>query len=379
MEKVGIIGVGRLGLSFALLCEHKGYEVYGYDNREDHIKSLNDKSYKTTEPNVEFLLRKSKNFIATSDLNEVLKNTDTIFIFVPTPSKKDGSYDHSYVDEVIENIKNSGITIDNKLIVVGCTVMPGYTESKRIELIPFGADIAYNPEFIAQGSILNGLQMADMVLIGLGNNNHLKRLTNLYTRIMDIEAYFNVMSTTSAEITKIAINCFLTTKIAYANMIGEIAINSGVGMEIPKILKAIGNDSRIGNKYLQFGFGFGGPCLPRDNRALGNHSQMVGVFPGICKISDAMNEDHADYLRDFYIKRNIDKKPFIFNQLTYKKGVEMLTESQQYRLCKDLLKAGFSVDIIESEQVVASIKEELPEYLDRITFNTCQDGFKIEL
>ena len=108
-------------------------------------------------------------------------------------------------------------------------------------------------------------------------------------------------------------------------------------------MNAIGSDSRIGTKYLNFGFGFGGPCFPRDNRAFAAHAKSVGVQHNIGFTTDAFNEEHAEFIKEYFMHKNKKHLPFAFKYLTYKPGIDILTESQQYRLCLDLLDEGFDV------------------------------------
>jgi UDP-glucose 6-dehydrogenase len=177
------------------------------------------------------------------------------------------------------------------------------------------------------------------------------------------------MSTTAAEITKIAINCFLTTKISYANMLGDVLHQSGCGDEVTSVLSAIGTDSRIGRKYLGYGFGYGGPCLPRDNRSFAAFAKKVGLEYNLGTVTDEINNQHAKYVCDYYEKMNSNKKPFYFDSITYKKGTDILTESQQYRLCLDLLDRGHSVYILNDHRVVNQIQEYLSTaYGDRVKF-----------
>ena len=126
-------------------------------------------------------------------------------------------------------------------------------------------------------------------------------------------------------------------------MIGEVLALSKLDGEIDTVLNAIGSDSRIGNKYLNFGFGFGGPCFPRDNRAFAAHAKSVGVQHNIGFTTDAFNEEHAEFIKEYFMHKNKKRLPFAFKYLTYKPGIDILTESQQYRLCVDLLNEGYHV------------------------------------
>ena len=264
--KIGLIGAGRLGICLALLINEAGYEVLASDVREDYVNDLKNKKCGTTEPDVQEFLERSRGLEFTTDNRRVIRECDLIFTLVQTPSLEDGSYDVSAVWKVVEDIKEEMSMVANypKSFVVGCTTNPGDCDLFKEEL-PASVDVYYNPEFIAQGSIIQGIQNADMVLVG-GNGHHVPLIEEIYKRIQDGFGGSNVhfMSTKAAELTKIAVNCYLTTKISYANMVGQVMVNSGMDDEVDTVLKAIGSDSRIGRKYLGFGFGFGGPCFPRD-------------------------------------------------------------------------------------------------------------------
>ena len=337
--KIGLIGAGRLGICLALLIEKAGLDVIASDVREDYIENLQSKVIFTSEPQVQDYLSQSKNIEFTTDNQKLIDESDIIFTLVQTPSLEDGSYDVSAVWKVVEDLKKSNI--EGKSFVVGCTTNPGDCDEFQKAL---GIDVYYNPEFIAQGSIIKDLQNADMVLLG-GKGKHTEVLTQIYYGIQGPkkEPSIHLMSAKAAELTKIAVNCFLTTKISYANMIGEVLALSKLDGEIDTVLNAIGSDSRIGTKYLKFGFGFGGPCFPRDNRAFAAHAKSVGVQHNIGFTTDAFNEEHAEFIKEYFMHKNKKHLPFAFKYLTYKPGIDILTESQQYRLCLDLLDEGFDV------------------------------------
>ena len=341
--KIGLIGTGRLGLCFALLMERAGYEVLASDSREDYIKDLRQGVVGTAEPDVHDLLWDSGNIDFTTDNRRVIRECDIIFTLVATPSLDDGSYDVSAVWNVVNDIKDEMTSIANytKSFVVGCTTNPGDCDNFKKELPP-SVDVFYNPEFIAQGTIVKDLINADMVLIG-GEGKHCDELAKIYHGIQDKKPSIHFMSTKAAEITKIAVNCFLTTKISYANMLGQVLSKSGLEDEIEQVLESIGSDSRVGNKYLKFGFGFGGPCFPRDNRAFAKYAEKVGLEHNFGYTTDNFNNEHAKFIKEYFIDANIDKLPYLFESVAYKEGTDILTESQQYRLCIDLLDEGYEV------------------------------------
>ena len=345
--KIGVIGAGRLGICFALLCEQAGYEVVVSDCREDYVKGLQNHTIETNEPEVQRMLLESTNLTATTSNQEVIEACDIIYTLVATPSLADGSYDVSSVWQVVDDFKNSSLKLNGKTLVVGCTTNPGDCEKFAEQLDYFGVEVFYNPEFIAQGSIVRDLRQADMVLIGGNNSLIYADLCELYHKIQETEPKISFMSTTSAEMVKLAVNCFLTTKISYANMVGEVLALSGRSDEIDGVLKAIGSDSRIGKKFLNFGYGYGGPCLPRDNRSFAACAKKLGLDYDLGTTTDKFNDEHARFLVDYFVDRNKDKLPFAFNYVSYKPHTDIITESQQYRLCVDLLDMGYKVYVVD--------------------------------
>jgi nucleotide sugar dehydrogenase len=383
MKEIGIIGIGKLGLSFALLLEQSGYNVHGSDISQEYNDKINNKTLFSFEPRINELLAKSKNLTSSCDNLSVIEKSDIIFTFVQTPSNNDGGYNHSNIEDIINDFiisNDSGVNLTDKIFVIGCTTMPNYVNTVYERLKEYGIHVCYNPEFIAQGEIIKGLELADMVLIGSSSDYATERLKTVYKDIMAIEPKFNIMSNTAAEITKISINCFLTTKISFANMIGEVCLKSNIGDETNIVLNAIGNDSRIGSKYLKFGYGFGGPCLPRDNRALGKHMENIELKINMPYEVDKFNNKHNDFLYEELIKSNLDNLPFIFDSVSYKKGIDIITESQQLKLAVKLLENGYKVVIIETKQVIALIENYLNKFDNNVTFTTKNNvnGFNIK-
>ena len=373
--KIGVIGAGRLGICFALLCEQAGYDVLVSDVREDYVKNLRNKFISTNEPEVSKLLSTSPRLSATSSNNKVIRECDIIYTLVATPSKRDGSYDVSAVWDVVQDIKKVK-KVQGKAFVVGCTTNPGDCEQFQNELDKSGVDVFYNPEFIAQGSIIKDLRRADMVLIGGKRNETYDQLCEIYNRIQETPPKISIMSTNAAELVKLAVNCFLTTKISYANMVGQVMALSGMEDEIPTVLGAIGDDSRVGRKYLNFGFGFGGPCLPRDNRAFASYAKKLGLDYNLGDTTDNFNNEHATFIKDYFVYRNPENLPFYFDYVSYKKGTDILTESQQYRLCVDLLDDGYEVYINDNDAIMDMISDDLSDkYPDTVKFGEPDDDF----
>lgn len=356
MKNISIIGIGKLGLCFALTLEKAGYHVVGVDLHEKYVNCINDKSLKSSEENVENYLKNSKNFIATTNLDEAILHSNIIFVVVATPSLPNGKYDHSQIDALVERIKHFGIQKETKQLIICCTTMPEYCDTVQERLKNYNYIVSYNPEFIAQGTILRNQEKPDMVLIGEGSKESGDLIEQIYLQHTTNNPVIHRMTRTEAELCKISLNCFLTTKIAYANMVGDIAIKSSCRPQV--ILAAIGSDTRIGNKYLNYGFGFGGPCFPRDNIALSVFAEEKKINACISKASDESNNLHLNYQIEEFIKNNPDKtKEVVFDYVTYKKESTLLTQSQQLKFAQELKKNGYTIRINDArEEVLNQLK-----------------------
>jgi UDPglucose 6-dehydrogenase len=356
MSRIAVIGVGRLGLCFALNLERAGIHVWGIETHKEYLASLQNGTFESPEPEVNTLLAAASYLHLTDSLSCIVENDiSDIFIMVATPSADEGSYDHGQIERVAHELKSIGNPLEMRNMYIGCTTMPGYCDTLAAAMAPHGYTVSYNPEFIAQGSIIRDQLYPDQVLIGEASIEVGDRLEAIYRRMVHNNPRYCRMDRLSAEITKIATNCFLTTKISFANSIGDLATKAGA--DPTKILSAIGADSRIGSKYLNYGFGFGGPCFPRDNRALGKFGDDQGYELLISKATDEVNRRHIDFQFSEYTHNS---GPIVFHQVSYKKDSTIIEESQQLALAVRLAKAGRQVIIRERVEVIRLVEQAHP-------------------
>lgn len=357
METVGLIGAGKLGLCLALIMEEVGYKVVCYDKNESQRKNISEKSVKTVEPLVEGMLQKSSNLVVASSLKDVYA-LPMNYVVVLTPSLENGAYDHTAIDSVVEGLlkcNEESPNYDEKVITIVCTVMPMYSQTVQERLSKYNYKVCYSPEFIAQGSIVYGMKNPDMVLIGGESESAKQKVVEVYKRYVTSQPQYSTMSLVESEITKISVNCFLTTKISFANTVGDLV--NKAGGDPSAVLNAVGADTRIGKKYLRWGHGFGGPCLPRDNRALCYFANQVGVQNKIGVASDEINVDHLERLVTYVKQKNVDNKPVFFDGVVYKKNTTILEESQQLELAKACAKQGMTVILYDSEVVLNAVEK----------------------
>ena len=306
IEKVGIIGLGKLGSPLAACLASKGFDVLACDIDPNKVKALNDGLAPVSETGLQELITENRSRLrATDSIERVVRFADMTFIVTATPSLPDGRFSLEYILPVCEEI---GRVLGRPLgkaafhpVVITSTVMPGDTWGPIRETLErrshrkcgesFG--LAYNPEFIALGSVIRDFLNPDFVLLGASDPLTEARVSSVYKAISD--APIASMSIVNAEITKLAVNSYITTKISFANMLSRICTDLP-GADVDVVTQAMGRDSRIGGKYLKGGVSYGGPCFPRDNRALATLGQSLPL------VIDAFNKTQILYLADLIEK-----------------------------------------------------------------------------
>ena len=289
-----------------------------------------------------------------TSLKEGLAFSDLCFILVSTTVGTD-SYDYSALSGLLTEINAHAVS--NKNFVICSTHSPEFIQNTAAPLLRdcANATVSYNPPFIAQGEIFNGIRKPDMVLIGEGSPEAGELLESIYKRVCLNFPYIARMSVKSAEIAKLGLNCFLTAKIALANLIGDIA-DETPGADKFAILNAIGKDQRIGSKYIRPGYGFGGPCFPRDNCALGNYALSKGLEPVIFRATDEANRQHAKYLAGQFLEQGLNE--YVFEDVSYKQNSpsDIIEASQKLLVAQLVAEQGKRVTLLDRESVLSQIK-----------------------
>ena len=289
-ETLSIIGLGKLGLCTAACFAKAGLPVLGMDIRTEYVAGLAAGNIPFHEPGLGEILAKTKeNLNYTTSIEDVTAGSSASFIIVPTPSEPDGAFSNEYILNVLQVLgpllaKKSSFHIVN----IVSTVMPGSCRDVFIPLLEnlsgkkaghdFG--IAYNPEFIAIGSAIENFLNPDLVLIGESDERTGDKLEEIYTKTCSNSPYMARTSLINAEITKLALNCYCTMKISFANNLASVC-DTIPGSDAGRVCEILGQDSRIGEKYIKPGLGFGGPCFPRDNEAFIRFVEKQNGFSGL--------------------------------------------------------------------------------------------------
>jgi len=349
-KNIGVIGLGKLGSCFAASFAYRGFNVLGLDINLKIINDINNHKAPFLEPNLDELIKKSENKLkATNDPKEVFNFADIFFIIVPTPSKKDGSFSNEYIKRAIkplaEELKNSK---QFKTFVITSTTSPLSIQKEIIPFIEknsskkFNKDftVIYNPTFIAIGDIIKGILEPDLVLIGENNKKSGDIIENIWKKVCINKPQIGRMSIVSGEITKIAINSYITTKISFANMLGNICERIPEA-EIDKITSAMGADKRIGKYYLKYGPSYGGPCFPRDNRSFSHFAKTQAKIDALISVSaHKINEFQTKFQKEKILKIIKENKinSLSILGLAYKTKTYVIEESASIKLIKELLK-----------------------------------------
>jgi len=383
MNGISVIGLGKLGLCSAACFAEGGYRVWGVDINEENIRRINQGDCPIEETGlVELLSKVSSSLMATSDYDKAISNSGASFIIVPTPSLDDGKFSNAYVEDVLGKI---GAALRKKngyhLVVITSTVMPGTTENIARPLLEeasgkiCGKDfgLVYNPEFIALGSVIRDFKNPDFLLIGESRSQDGKILEEIYSRTCENTPAYAHLSPLNAEIAKICLNCYVTTKITFANSLGAIC-ESVPGADANQITGAIGLDSRIGAKYFKTGLGFGGPCFPRDNRAFAAFARDYGNRAKISELVDEINEEQLSRIVHL-AKEKLEKgdKVAILG-LSYKPDTPIIEESQAVDIARELFRIGYRVSVYDPQAMENTKKEEgdIFEYSDNM--EECLNG-----
>lgn len=369
---ITVIGVGKLGLGFALLLEKSGYNVLGVDIFPEYVEKLNTKAISFAEPGYNELLQNAKNFRVTLDLSEGIQFSDLIFIIVQTPNGGgDRFYDHSILSNVLSKINK--MKPENKDIIIGCTVMPKYIDEVGNTLISdcINSSLSYNPEFVAQGDIVKGFENPDIILLGTHNKKLYPIITEIYEKMTLTKPKFCFMNPLESEVVKISLNGFITTKISYANMISDLCDKlsdnntsrykeTSTPLKADKhiVLDAIGSDSRIGNKYFRPGYSFGGPCFPRDTKALDEVMHKNNICTSLLLATTSYNEEHIRFQANQMMSTGAPSH-FISN-VCYKENstIPLIEESAKLKIAKYLVKNGKTVFIKETPEIIEEVKKE---------------------
>lgn len=354
---IAIVGTGYVGLVSGTCFAEMGVNVTCVDVNEQKIQALLNGQIPIYEPGLdEMVLRNHKegrlNF--TTDLSTCLDKVDIVFSAVGTPPDEDGSADLKYVLEVAHTV---GKNMNKYLILVTKSTVPVGTAQKvkqaiQEELdrrgveIPF--DVASNPEFLKEGAAIKDFMSPDRVVIGVESQKAKDLMTQLYRPLMLNNFRVIFTDIPSAEMIKYAANSMLATRISFMNDIANLC--ELVGADVNMVRKGIGADTRIGNKFLYPGCGYGGSCFPKDVKALIKTAEKNGYEMKVLKAVEEVNENQKNILftkLSKYYNDNLKGKTISIWGLAFKPETDDMREATSLVMIKNLIEVGCKIKVYD--------------------------------
>jgi UDPglucose 6-dehydrogenase len=361
--RIAVVGLGKLGAPLAAVLASKGNEVLGIDVNPEAVRLLNEGHAPVEEPGLQELVSASRDRLtATTDLSKAA-GADVSILLVPTPSDERGAFSNEHVLAALDEIgRGLAARDDYHVVVVGSTVMPGSCDAEFRPAVERSSGrrvgeslgLCYSPEFISLGNVIRDMLEPDMVLIGESDSRSGEIMERLYAGVCENEPPFRRMSLVNAELTKIAVNTYVTMKISYANALADMCERlSGSDVEI--VTDALGLDTRIGRKYLRGAIAYGGPCFPRDNKAFAVLARDLGAEPLLAEATDSVNDAQTDRLaRIVQSKLEAGSSVGILG-VSYKPDTGVIEESPGIALARLLGEAGYEVHVYDPVAVDAAL------------------------
>ncbi len=357
-DRVSVVGLGKLGSPIAAALAHRGFTVVGVDTDGSKVDAINRGEPTVFEPGFpELLGRTGGRLCATTDTAAAIRVTDATMVIVPTPSHPAGSGDAAgsfSLKFMLPVCQTIGQALRKKdayhVVVITSTVMPGHTDGPIRETLELysgkkaGRDfgLCYSPEFVALGSVIRDFLHPDLVLIGQCDDRAGAALESIALRAAVTRPGVARMNPVNAELAKLAVNTYVTTKITYANMLASIC-GRLPGADVDVVTQAIGLDSRIGRKYLKGAIGYGGPCFPRDNVAMSALARSIGAQADLAEAVDAANRRGVERLASLVRSQIEPGDTVAVLGMAYKPDTDVVEQSQGLQLAAALADGEMSV------------------------------------
>ncbi|HPY00618.1 MAG TPA: UDP-glucose/GDP-mannose dehydrogenase family protein, partial [Candidatus Marinimicrobia bacterium] len=369
MKKIAMLGVGYVGLVSGTGLADFGNEVICYDIDTTKIEKLNNGEMPIYEPGLIDLVRKNVakgRLKFTDDLTLAIRESEVIFLAVPTPSGENGEVDLSYIFNAVDQIAK---VIDSfKVIVTKSTVEVGTNDQIRERLLshkiaPEMFEVVSNPEFLREGSAVSDFMRPDRVVIGTSSPKALEIMKEIYRPLYLIETPIVATDIHTAEMIKYASNAFLATKISFINEIANLC--ELVGADVQQVAKAMGLDGRIGKKFLHAGPGYGGSCFPKDTLALTKIAEKAGMRSTIVEaVIEANNRQKLRVVEKLLkVLPNLSDKTIGILGLAFKPNTNDVRETPALTVIEEILKRGGQIKAYDPEAM-----KEMRKYYPQITY-----------
>lgn len=350
---IAVVGTGYVGLVTGTCFAETGVNVVCVDIDKKKVEMLRNGEVPIYEPGLDSLLERNidKGRISfTTSLEKSLKEADAVFIAVGTPPDEDGSADLKYVlgvaGEIGQHMQDYKVIVTKSTVPVGTSykVKAAVEEElqKRGVRIPF--DVASNPEFLKEGSAVDDFLKPDRIVVGVESKRAEKVMKRLYKPYLMNGHPLLFMDIFSSEMTKYAANSMLATKISFMNDIANLC--ELVGANVDLVRKGIGSDTRIGNKFIYPGTGYGGSCFPKDVQALVRTADEYGHSLEVLKAVEAVNYRQKTTLVEKiknHFGDNLKGKQFGLWGLAFKPKTDDMREAPSLVIIEQLIALGANI------------------------------------
>ena len=339
---ITVIGTGYVGLVTGTCLADMGNDVTCVDIDKEKVKQMKKGKVPIYEPNLEELFHKNiagSRLHFTTDLTEGIKDSTVIFLALPTPQDEDGSADLSYVESVAHDL---GKIIKGYKIIINKSTVPVGTSDRVKEIISSHTDVEFdvvsNPEFLREGFAVKDFMEPERIIIGSKSDKAKAILSALYKPFITVKRPIIFMDERSSELTKYASNSFLATKITFMNEIANLCEKIGADVDLVRI--GMGSDSRIGNRFLFPGIGYGGSCFPKDVNALVRSSDEAKydfkILKSVLNINEKQKTSLVPKVKRYFNKELKDKKIAIWG-LAFKPNTDDIREAPAIDIINELL------------------------------------------
>ena len=351
--KIAVVGTGYVGLVSGTCFAETGITVACVDIDQKKIDDLKQGIIPIYEPGLENMVKnnveKDRLFFSTS-LEESIVDCEAVFIAVGTPPDDDGGADLQYVLAVADEI---GRYMQDYLVIATKSTVPIKTAEKVREQVSNALkqrnvdlefDVASNPEFLKEGAAINDFLKPDRIVIGTDSERAEKLMSRLYKPFLLNGHPIIFMDITSAEMTKYAANSMLATKISFMNDIANLC--EVVGADVNMVRRGIGSDTRIGNKFIYPGAGYGGSCFPKDVKALIKTGDEYNRSLEILKAVELVNDNQKGVIPikiKSHFGNNLKGKKIGIWGLSFKPHTDDMREAPSLRIIEELLNEGVEV------------------------------------
>lgn len=380
--KIGVIGTGYVGLVSGTCFADSGNNVICVDIDEKKVQQMQKGEVPIYEPGLNRVFDRAireKRLTFTTNLEEAFKESEIIFLCLPTPPGADGQADLSFVLKVADELGNLFNKYPGYKVIVNKSTVPVGTADRVREKISSKTDAEFdvvsNPEFLREGAAVEDFMKPERVVVGTRSQKAAELMTTLYEPFVRSGNPIIIMDERSSELTKYAANAMLATKITFMNEIANVC--EKVGANVDNVRRGIGTDTRIGKRFLFAGIGYGGSCFPKDVQAIhhtaGEYGYNFRILDSVMKVNESQKISIVEKMKLFY-NGDLEGKTIGIWGLSFKPETDDVREAPSLYITEQLATLGVSMKAYDPEAIKTFKKAVSEETLSKMKFMQDRDS-----